>query len=1323
MAATPHDSAVRAASAADAFLARYGSGGGGRTVVGENENQNAQQFELPTRNENMIERIRKPSPPNANRPWAHQGGRLRQQKRRVTTVRRNITPLRERIVNAGIPVQSLASAVDATAGVASKRRLLDLAKPRKSRAREKYQGAMKKKHIKTPRPASASTVSRRLHRLAEPRQRRVKYVERRFQHLEASDAFVADPGKSLKSSIMQRKWALGGNPLTKEREAAVQAALQSTSPRPETLDNPSSNAALTHAPMHSRYHQNAEPLTARVLEGRVSAMVGGSTTLAALGDRSVTNSSRILYASHESQSSSPLKRPRPSSAPSTPKPYGETALASDEEEMSSRENKKRHRRRKRSTRKSSAKQARREVKALQVEQTVRKLIEHRENLVEELRNASIKSDQHQEDSATSLTFVEAFDALADRLREATLRVTEGIAHWREKLFKIRNNSFSLPSASRPPPFVYRSCNYLLQIPSSLDFCADSAHVAFALGKEGGDYSNLRRNPFLLRDSEYLDCFKSIAKTWAQRMRYFDAEKAILAEEKAVRPDGRHLGHFVSFSALRTNLREKDEHANLSMPERQTRQRKRYHRGKALSYINGETHGPSLDNRKKDIRKAKLLSFEDSGEDEAISDSETTPSGSPRKMLPRNTESRQLNRLETQVEALQNQILQMKMSNGALSGDWRSRPRQRPNSAPKTPIRVLTDLSSSAEKNTKNKSTRPQTAQPKVSKLSLASFHTSLAQALNHIENIHVDGNALIKDTDSESSNKRPLMLVNEELANAKSRGWMKGKDDDVERDSADVRQRSHQKSPTHNTLNEHARLARALMPRKPKHRNHARLPSNPKSVAHRLVQLSPSNPKSVAATIARLRNRAARKIQAQWQTSKHRDEIQSALSAMNTIIQDSLQDAAAGCLQRVWRGASTRKYLLQTFARCGLYNSSDGKAKMSRRARVSERFDEAKQRLKLQRQTNGANRLDFSIAPWRAEPRFARWRVQWWLSNRVQRWRFLRKKKAALRIQCALRQYWARAELDMRIEEQVAREEAEMAAIQRRKNAFILEQRHIAALCLQSAWWNFVERRLRLEQPDHRRRMDAAKLEAEMRRLETGMKEWVPLINENILELMRRHGRRAKAQELNLKSVTKRWLRKWKFAVEIQKRVAARNARLSNMTNTKIKTKQDVHRQFILAAHRGDMELVSAMLEDGVDVACVNDRGDTPLHMAVAGEHLQIVVALLSADADICAHDVLGRCCLHVGAETGNDEIMKMLLREVMKGDKKAVNARARGNCTPLHLAAMLNHSTIAHRLLIAGAGLDVADAKGRTPLHHAADAGSTDVINLLGEVRLSLFF
>ena len=97
---------------------------------------------------------------------------------------------------------------------------------------------------------------------------------------------------------------------------------------------------------------------------------------------------------------------------------------SDDGGSNSGSKRRRRKKKKRSARNSPAKQARREVKALHVEQTVRKLIEHREKLVEELRAASEEGDRdrRQEDSAASLTFVETFDALADRLREATLRV-------------------------------------------------------------------------------------------------------------------------------------------------------------------------------------------------------------------------------------------------------------------------------------------------------------------------------------------------------------------------------------------------------------------------------------------------------------------------------------------------------------------------------------------------------------------------------------------------------------------------------------------------------------------------------------------------------------------------------------------------------------------------------------------------------------------------------------------------------------------------------------------------------------------------------------
>ena len=82
-----------------------------------------------------------------------------------------------------------------------------------------------------------------------------------------------------------------------------------------------------------------------------------------------------------------------------------------------------------------------------------------------------------------------------------------------------------------------------------------------------------------------------------------------------------------------------------------------------------------------------------------------------------------------------------------------------------------------------------------------------------------------------------------------------------------------------------------------------------------------------------------------------------------------------------------------------------------------------------------------------------------------------------------------------------------------------------------------------------------------------------------------------------------------------------------------------------MAAYRGDTELVEAMVEDNVDTACVNERGDTPLHMAVAGDHIEAVKVLLKAGASLDAQDILGRCCLHVAAETGHDEIMKLLLR------------------------------------------------------------------------------
>lgn len=57
-------------------------------------------------------------------------------------------------------------------------------------------------------------------------------------------------------------------------------------------------------------------------------------------------------------------------------------------------------------------------------------------------------------------------------------------------------------------------------------------------------------------------------------------------------------------------------------------------------------------------------------------------------------------------------------------------------------------------------------------------------------------------------------------------------------------------------------------------------------------------------------------------------------------------------------------------------------------------------------------------------------------------------------------------------------------------------------------------------------------------------------------------------------------------------------------------------------AKRGDAEKVKALLKQGVDIEATTDStGSTPLHLAAAGGHLDVVKLLLEHGADINAMD------------------------------------------------------------------------------------------------------
>lgn len=122
-----------------------------------------------------------------------------------------------------------------------------------------------------------------------------------------------------------------------------------------------------------------------------------------------------------------------------------------------------------------------------------------------------------------------------------------------------------------------------------------------------------------------------------------------------------------------------------------------------------------------------------------------------------------------------------------------------------------------------------------------------------------------------------------------------------------------------------------------------------------------------------------------------------------------------------------------------------------------------------------------------------------------------------------------------------------------------------------------------------------------------------------------------------------------------------------------------------LVLHRlvrdGETEAIKDLLEAGLDPNPVNDHGLTPLTIAAALNHVNIVTRLLESGVD---------------------------------PNWTSKNEHYPCQTTPLHWAAYLGHTDVATALLNAGADKNAAAKNGSTPLDWANFAGRVDVLLLL---------
>ncbi|XP_058714690.1 ankyrin repeat domain-containing protein 24 isoform X2 [Poecile atricapillus] len=130
---------------------------------------------------------------------------------------------------------------------------------------------------------------------------------------------------------------------------------------------------------------------------------------------------------------------------------------------------------------------------------------------------------------------------------------------------------------------------------------------------------------------------------------------------------------------------------------------------------------------------------------------------------------------------------------------------------------------------------------------------------------------------------------------------------------------------------------------------------------------------------------------------------------------------------------------------------------------------------------------------------------------------------------------------------------------------------------------------------------------------------------------------------------------------------------------------------FHLAATRGNVDCLEAMLAHGVDAMTKDSSGYTALHLASKHGHPQCVSKLLQASCPVDVADGSGRTALHLAAASGC-----ISCSEILCDFKAPLNSKDKDGSTPLILAAKMSHSELCRYLLHRGAAVNCRDLQGR---------------------------
>ncbi|MHC4556586.1 MAG: ankyrin repeat domain-containing protein [Planctomycetota bacterium] len=197
-----------------------------------------------------------------------------------------------------------------------------------------------------------------------------------------------------------------------------------------------------------------------------------------------------------------------------------------------------------------------------------------------------------------------------------------------------------------------------------------------------------------------------------------------------------------------------------------------------------------------------------------------------------------------------------------------------------------------------------------------------------------------------------------------------------------------------------------------------------------------------------------------------------------------------------------------------------------------------------------------------------------------------------------------------------------------------------------------------------------------------------------------------------------------RFSIELPEPVVLRNVEKVSVTSN------NIH----IAVSLGDLEQLTALINDGANVNSKDERQSTPLHYAAGAGRKDVVELLIANGADVNAKDTDGNTPGHVALGKRNRPILDLLIAKganftsihlsAYQGDLDEVrsyiekgtdvNTTDSYGTTSLHYAARRGHKEVVEFLVAKGADVNAKDKRNYTPLHRAAGKGYKDVVALL---------